>query len=73
MYNILVVEDDCNTNQVICEFLKDSGYTVTASFDGKAAIKHLLAVFLKRENSIALKAHQEQAKALCFPLLRDLM
>ncbi len=38
MYNILVVEDDRNTNQVICEFLKDSGYRVTASFDGGAAV-----------------------------------
>lgn len=38
MYNILVVEDNINTNQVICEFLKDSGYNVTASFDGEAAI-----------------------------------
>lgn len=38
MYNILVVEDDRNTNQVICEFLKDSGYNVTASFDGESAI-----------------------------------
>lgn len=37
MYNILVVEDDRNTNQVICEFLKESGYNVTASFDGESA------------------------------------
>lgn len=37
MYHILVVEDDRNTNQVICEFLKDSGYRVTAAFDGEAA------------------------------------
>lgn len=39
MYNILVVEDDRNTNQVICEFLKDSGYNVTASFDGESAVE----------------------------------
>lgn len=39
MYHILVVEDDRNTNQVIYEFLKDSGYNVTASFDGEAAIE----------------------------------
>lgn len=38
IYHILVVEDDFNTNQVICEFLKNSGYTVTAAFDGDAAI-----------------------------------
>ena len=39
MYHILVVEDDRNTNQVICEFLKDSGYNVTAAFDGEAAVE----------------------------------
>ncbi len=38
MHRILVVEDDFNTNQVICEFLKNSGYTVTAAFGGDAAI-----------------------------------
>ncbi|MDE7432725.1 MAG: response regulator transcription factor [Lachnospiraceae bacterium] len=38
MYHILVVEDDHNTNQVICEFLKDAGYSVTATYDGEAAI-----------------------------------
>ncbi len=38
IYHILVVEDDFNTNQVICEFLKNSGYTVTAAFGGDAAI-----------------------------------
>lgn len=39
MYNILVCEDDRNTNQVICEFLKESGYNVTASFDGESAVE----------------------------------
>lgn len=39
MYHILVVEDDSNTNQVICEFLKDAGYTVAVSFDGETAIE----------------------------------
>ncbi len=38
MYQILVVEDDNNTNQVICEFLKDAGYRVTATHDGEDAI-----------------------------------
>lgn len=37
MYHILVVEDDCNTNQVICEFLKDAGYSITAAYDGETA------------------------------------
>lgn len=38
MYHILVVEDDCNTNQVICEFLKDAGYGVTAAYNGEEAM-----------------------------------
>lgn len=38
MYRILVVEDDCNTNQVICEFLKDAGYGVTAAYNGEEAM-----------------------------------
>ena len=43
MYNILVVEDDSNTNQVICEFLKDSGYKVTPAYDGEIAIDYFYA------------------------------
>ncbi|MCM1273039.1 MAG: response regulator transcription factor [Clostridium sp.] len=38
MYHILVVEDDRNTNQVICEFLKDAGYHAVAAYDGEDAI-----------------------------------
>lgn len=38
MYQILVVEDDSNTNQVICEFLKDAGYRVIPAYDGETAI-----------------------------------
>lgn len=38
MYEILVVEDDKNTNQVICEFLKEAGYGVTSVYDGESAI-----------------------------------
>lgn len=51
MYNILVVEDDFNTNQVICEFLKNSGYKVTASFDGESAIEHF---FMKQYDLVIL-------------------
>lgn len=40
MYHVLVVEDDCNTNQVICEFLKDAGYSITAAYDGAAAVNY---------------------------------
>lgn len=38
MYQILVVEDDRNTHQVICEFLKEAGYAVTDAYDGEEAI-----------------------------------
>lgn len=38
MYHILVVEDDRNTSQVICEFLKEDGFTVTPAFDGETAV-----------------------------------
>lgn len=38
MYQILVVEDDRNTHQVICEFLKEAGYSVTGASDGEEAI-----------------------------------
>lgn len=43
MHTILIVEDDRNTNQVIYEFLKDFGYSVTAVFDGEAAIERFFA------------------------------
>lgn len=61
MYHIFVVEDDSNTNQVICEFLKDAGYHVTASFDGEAAIEYfyenrcdlvILDLMLPRKNGM---------------------
>ena len=37
MQTILIVEDDKNTNQVICEFLKNAGYNVLSVFDGEEA------------------------------------
>ncbi|MBQ9673651.1 MAG: response regulator transcription factor [Ruminococcus sp.] len=39
MYQILVAEDEENTNQVICEFLKEAGYEVTSSFNGESALE----------------------------------
>ncbi|MDR2590628.1 MAG: response regulator transcription factor [Oscillospiraceae bacterium] len=48
MQTILVVEDDKNTNQVICEFLKEAGYNVLPVFDGEEA----MTVFY--ENKVAL-------------------
>ena len=40
MYQILVVEDNKNTHQVICEFLKEAGYIVTDAYDGEEAITY---------------------------------
>ena len=37
MEMILVVEDDVNINQVVCEYLKDAGYEVLSYTDGAAA------------------------------------
>ena len=48
MQSVLVVEDDKNTNQVICEFLKDAGYNVLSVFNGEEA----MTVFY--ENKVAL-------------------
>ena len=39
MHKILVVEDDTTINQVICEFLKENHYEVTAVFDGAEALR----------------------------------
>lgn len=37
-YKILVVEDDLNINQVICEYLKDSYFIPIPAYDGKTAL-----------------------------------
>ena len=37
MEMILVVEDDVNINQVVCEYLKDAGFEVLSYTDGAAA------------------------------------
>lgn len=38
MAKILVVEDDKNTNDVICDFLVDAGYVVVSAHDGEQAL-----------------------------------
>jgi DNA-binding response OmpR family regulator len=35
---LLIVEDDPDTNDSICEYLKDAGHKVHAAFDGKQAL-----------------------------------
>lgn len=39
MEKILVVEDDKNTNEVICDFLVDAKYDVYSAFDGQKALE----------------------------------
>ena len=50
METILIVEDDKNTNQVICEFLKDAGYTALPAFDGHDA----MTAFYENEVDLAV-------------------
>lgn len=38
MVKILVVEDDKNTNDAICDFLTDAGFDVVAVYDGEQAL-----------------------------------
>lgn len=38
MYTILVVEDDINTNEGICEYLNNTCYKAIAAFDGDEAL-----------------------------------
>ncbi len=44
MARILVVEDDRNTNDVICDFLTDAGFEVTPVYDGEQALSSLAAL-----------------------------
>lgn len=39
MLKLLVVEDDRDTNDGICEYLKEAGYEVTPSYDGENALE----------------------------------
>lgn len=40
MVKILVVEDDKNTNEAVCDFLADAGYEVASAYDGEQALDH---------------------------------
>lgn len=37
-HNILVVEDDTNTNEVVSNFLKNEGYKVDSAFTGEEGL-----------------------------------
>ena len=39
----MVVEDDKNINEVVCEYMKDAGYAVAPYLDGAAALAGLMA------------------------------
>lgn len=38
MATILIVEDDIDTNEAVCEYLQEAGYNVISAFDGDEAI-----------------------------------
>lgn len=39
MANILVVEDDKRTNEIICDYLQMSGFSVHSAYDGRSALR----------------------------------
>ncbi len=39
MATILIVEDDIDTNEAVCEYLQDAGHNIVPAFDGDEAIK----------------------------------
>lgn len=39
MKKILVIDDDVQCNQLVCRFLKSSGYEVSSAFDGAEGLK----------------------------------
>ncbi len=39
MATILVVEDDKQTNEAICEYLKSTGHKITPAYDGADALR----------------------------------
>lgn len=50
MYNILIVEDDVEINQLLAEFLKENGYGVVSQYDGL----HVLDILQKNEMDLIL-------------------
>ena len=41
MATILIVEDDIDTNEAICEYLQEAGHTTIPAFDGDEAITQI--------------------------------
>ncbi len=48
MATLLIVEDDCKTNDAVCEYLRPAGHTVIPAYDGGEALQ------LFRQNNIDL-------------------
>lgn len=48
MATLLVIEDDINTNEAICEYMKSAGHTILSAFDGEEGL------LLAKEPSIDL-------------------
>ena len=38
MATILIVEDDIDTNEAVCEYLQEAGHSIIPAFDGDEAI-----------------------------------
>ncbi|MCI8838996.1 MAG: response regulator transcription factor, partial [Oscillospiraceae bacterium] len=38
MATLLIVEDDIDTNEAVCEYLQDAGHHTISAFDGDEAI-----------------------------------
>lgn len=39
MARILIVEDDKNTNEAVCEYLRDAGHEIIPAYDGEEALR----------------------------------
>lgn len=50
MATLLIVEDDRQTSEAICEYLKPTGHTVIPAYDGEEALQ------LFRQNSTDCRA-----------------
>ena len=48
MATLLVIEDDINTNEAICEYMKSAGHTILSALDGEEGL------LLAKEPSIDL-------------------
>lgn len=48
MATLLIVEDDIDTNEAVCEYLQEAGHSTISAFDGDEAI----TLFLKQKSTL---------------------